>query len=326
MKAWTDRDAITSQARSAVVMALAAICALAFAGCGRDAAPSDDDGLPAVETRLHTYVSSAAALLANAYVLETVSGLIVIDATLTVSDARKLRSLVDSLAKPLRAVFVTHGHPDHYNGLTELVAGLPTVPIYATEGVDRVIREWDARKEQQWRGTFGAEWPTVRTFPTRVVPGGTTVTIDGVRLTAHDLGPGESHHDAYWTAAGSEAYAFVGDLVFSGEHAYVSDGHTARWMRTLEELRSTFAEARLLPGHGPPGGVELLTEQLAYLQEYRSEVSRLAQGRTRLSDAQEAELTERMSAFRPSATLTFLIGIGADAVAAELAAEASARP
>jgi glyoxylase-like metal-dependent hydrolase (beta-lactamase superfamily II) len=307
-------------------VALIVISGLAVAGCGRDAPPPDSDTPAATATRLHTYVSSPAALLANAYVLESEGGLIVVDATLTVSDARKLRSLVDSLTKPLLAVFVTHGHPDHYNGLTALVAGLPSVPIYATEGVDRVIREWDARREQQWRGTFGAEWPAVRTFPTHTVAGGTTVTIDGVRLTAHDLGPGESHHDAYWTAAGSEAYAFVGDLVFSGEHAYVSDGHTARWMRTLEELRSTFAEARLLPGHGPPGGVELLTEQLAYLQEYRSEVSRLAQGRTRLSDAQEAELTERMSAFRPSATLTFLIGIGADAVAAELAAEASARP
>jgi len=64
-------------------------------------------------SRIHTYVSSELGILANAYLIETRDGVVAIDATLTVSDAEKLRALLDSFNRPLLAVLITHGHPDH---------------------------------------------------------------------------------------------------------------------------------------------------------------------------------------------------------------------
>lgn len=130
-------------------------------------------------------------------------GMIAVDATLTESSSKALRAKLDSLHKPLLAILLTHGHPDHYNGVTNLVAGRP-VPILATAGVDSVIRANDAAKDGQWRPVFKDEWPARRTFPTRIVPDGESVTFDGVTVTAHELGPGESHADAYWLLAGLE--------------------------------------------------------------------------------------------------------------------------
>src|SRR4029453_11679717 len=93
----------------------------------------------------------------NAYLVETSTGVIVVDATLGVTDGRALRARVDALKKPLAAVVITHSHPDHYGGVTSLLDG-SDVPIYAVAGVDEVIRRDDAAKEQILRPMFGGEW------------------------------------------------------------------------------------------------------------------------------------------------------------------------
>lgn len=306
------------------LVALAALSSLSWVGC-----VNSRREVPEVSgtAHVHTYASPPSGIRANAYLVQTSDSIVVIDVTLTVSDARRLRAKVDSIGKPLAAVLLTHGHPDHYNGLTELIAGLPAVPIYATAGVLGVIKEGDARKETQWKGTFGDEWPMRRTFPNRTVADGETITVDGVRFTVHDIGPGESHHDAYWTALdGSGEIAFVGDLVFNGEHAYVSDGHTTEWLANLDRLRAPLSGKRLYPGHGPPGGSELLGAQQQYLSTYRQEIVRLAVGRQQLSESEKAALTSRMATYLPGGQLTFLISNGADAVANELAKAASQAP
>src|SRR5690349_21544719 len=92
---------------------------------------------------VHRFGATGAGTPVNAYIVESPSAAVVIDATLTVSDGRALRARVDSLGKPLLGVAVTHAHPDHYGGLVELVRGLDA-PVFATEGVSRVIRRDDA--------------------------------------------------------------------------------------------------------------------------------------------------------------------------------------
>jgi len=138
----------------------------------------------------------------------------------------------------------------------------------------------------------------------------------------HDLGPGESHSDSYWaTDLGDGKIAFIGDAVLQGVHAYVTDGHTTQWLATLERLRRELAGAKVLyPGHGEPGDLGMLGWQKDYLEKYRAAVRDLAEGHARLSDEQKKQLVARMKVVLPSDRLEFLIPLGADPVAAELAA------
>ncbi len=103
---------------------------------------------------IHRHRSSPEGALVNAYLVDVGEGLVAIDSTLTVSDSRAFRRRVDEIGKPLLAVLLTQTHPDHYGGLTELVAG-DDVPVIAPAGVHEVIRRDDLVKEQILRPMFG---------------------------------------------------------------------------------------------------------------------------------------------------------------------------
>src|SRR5687767_6437438 len=120
---------------------------------------------------VHAYRSGASGIYSNAYIIELQQGLVVVDATLTVSSGKEVRGMIDDLGKPIYAVLITHGHPDHYDGLTEILKGL-NVPVYSTPGTLEVIRKYDAEKDKQWRPMFGDEWPVKRTFPDKTLGNG----------------------------------------------------------------------------------------------------------------------------------------------------------
>jgi glyoxylase-like metal-dependent hydrolase (beta-lactamase superfamily II) len=268
------------------------------------------------EYRIHTYTAAEAGLLVNSYLVETTDGVVLIDANLLLSDVRALAARIAALHKPLLGVFVTHAHPDHFNGLPVLAGD--EVPVYAAVDVaDTIARIADA-KRAQWQPVYGHEWPDRHRVPDRRLSTGDVVELGGLRFTLHALGAAESHADSYLTL---DDRAFIGDLAFHGTHPYTADGHTGRWLAALDALTGALAGARLYPGHGAPGDVGMLADQRRYLMMYRATVGRLASGAPSLTDPQRAQLTDVMTRFLPGAPLTWMIGLGADAVAAELADE-----
>ena len=276
---------------------------------------------PIPEPIVHVHAADAAGIYVNAYLIETENGVVAVDGMLTVSDGAALRASLDSLGKPLLAVLITHGHPDHYNGIGELVRGLDDqgVDIVATQSVSDIIVRDDESKEAQWKPVFGDEWPDTRTFPNRVVAPGETLVFDDVAFTVHNLGPGESHFDSYWTMDTDAPAAFIGDVVFNGVHSYTADGHTAEWLANLAALAPELADIdTVYPGHGGSGGPEILEDQRQYLELYRDTVATLAQGQTTLDEQAKETLTQTMKDHLPTDKLEFLIALGADAVAAEL--------
>ena len=268
------------------------------------------------EYRIHTYTAAEAGLFVNSYLVETTEGVVLVDANLLLSDIRALAARIAALHKPLLGVFVTHAHPDHFNGLPVLAGD--EVPVYAAADVAETIARIAEAKRAQWQPVYGDEWPDRHRVPDRRLSAGDVVELGGLRFTLHAVGAAESHADSYLTLGDR---AFIGDLAFHGIHSYTADGHTGSWLAALDMLTGALDGATLYPGHGATGDVGMLADQRRYLMMYRETVGRLAAGAPTLTDARRERLTAVMTRFLPGAPLTWMIGLGADAVAAELAGE-----
>lgn len=98
--------------------------------------------------KVHRVDGGAGEMFANAYIIEGRSGLVVVDSLLSRMSSNALRERILGLNKPLLAVVVTHGHPDHYGGITQVVDGSSTTPVVATAGVGAIIRR-DAHRSRR---------------------------------------------------------------------------------------------------------------------------------------------------------------------------------
>lgn len=245
----------------------------------------------------------------NAFVLHGPSGLVVVDGMLTVSDARKVRRIVDEADLPLEGVVVTHAHPDHYAGLGHIV-DQKRVPIVATEAVDRVIRRDDAIKEGIVGPMMGEEWPTVRLLPNKTVSDGAVVTMGGISLRVEELGPGESPADSLWHL--DETNVFAGDVAYNGMHAYLADGRWTEWLDVLVRLESSLPpEVTLHVGHGPAGGKELLGAQRRYVETF---VAAVSEHRDAIAAGDHAPVLAQMRELLPTEDLLFLLDLSIDPV------------
>jgi glyoxylase-like metal-dependent hydrolase (beta-lactamase superfamily II) len=269
---------------------------------------------------VHTHACGEGGIFVNAYLVESPSGLVAVDATLTETESKNLRKEVEALEKPLLAVLVTHPHPDHVAGITNLVAGSST-KILATQPVLDLMRKLEEPKRAQWTPVYGAEWVQRWTYPNTVVKSGEKVTFDGVGYSVLDVGAGgDAEANSVWFIDSPKRTAFLSDLTFNGTHSYVADGHLLAWLANLSRLEGLCAGMDIVfPGHGAAGGPgELIGRQRAYLLTLAGHVKELADGKTTLSDEKKQELERRMNDYLPGAGLSFLVAMNADPIAREL--------
>jgi glyoxylase-like metal-dependent hydrolase (beta-lactamase superfamily II) len=274
---------------------------------------------------VHTHACGEGGILVNAYLVESPRGVVAIDSTLTESDSKALRAELEALGKPLLAVLVTHPHPDHVAGITNLVAG-DSPRIVATQPVVDLMRRLEEPKRAQWQPVFGSEWVARWTYPNAIARSGDRLTFDGVVFSVLDIGAGgDAEANSVWFIESPRPTAFLSDLVFNGTHSYVADGYLLSWLANLSRLERLCASMDVVfPGHGPAGAPgDLIAAQRAYLLTLAGHVKDLADGKSELSEPAKHELERRMVEHLPGAGLTFLIALNADPIARELAAPGS---
>jgi glyoxylase-like metal-dependent hydrolase (beta-lactamase superfamily II) len=269
----------------------------------------------ASEPRIHRYPLEHEGAFVNAYLIETESCVVAIDSLLTVSESRALRRGVEQLGKPLRAVLLTQSHPDHYGGLTELVAG-DDVPIIAPQGViDTIVRD-DDEKERILRPMFGDEWAAKRTFPNTEISDGERLSFDNATFTVIDLGPSESPHDSPWILGDEERIVFLGDQIYDHRHCFLADGFYQQWLENIEKLPERFpSDAVFHIGHGGPASSADWDWQRRYIETFLDSVTGADWSRP---EAAHATVVAEMKRFLPSDELLFLMELSIEPVAAQL--------
>lgn len=254
----------------------------------------------------------------NAYVVELENSVVVVDAALAVPSAQKLRKKAESLGKPLEAVLLTHGHPDHYTGLVEF----EDLPRFASQGCLDFAHEEDVVKSPTATHYLGDNYPEVRVFPNEIIKDGDAFTFDGVKFTFYDLGPGESDSDGMWIfEKDGIKHVFIGDTVALNCHCFFRDGFVFEWQKILDRLDKEFDQVNTLLylGHGiSPSGMEAVDWQRGYNKAFVNAVARLEDRSVPVSrETQEIVITE-VQKYLPGEATLFLLDYEMDVTLAEM--------
>ncbi|OYQ29551.1 hypothetical protein CHU93_07485 [Sandarakinorhabdus cyanobacteriorum] len=254
------------------------LAAFALAGLGAPAAAAD----------LEVTVHKGGFATVNSFIISNGKTLTVIDVQRKGYEAQKLADLVRALKLPLTQVFVTHGHTDHFTGMHVFRDQYPAARIrVANEAIRRDVKAYAVYMDQG--GATEAETPLERPLRPKSPsnPGGfdyertigllkgSTLRFDGggqCQVTT-DYQATEAPHMATLYCPSINAL-FLADLAYNKVHPWMGDDITldrvTAWRAALVKIRQTYGARKpiVYPGHGDPGGIEMLDAQIRYFDDY----------------------------------------------------------
>jgi len=242
----------------------------------------------------------------HAYVIELEESVVVVDATLAQSSAAEVRAKAESLNKPIEAVLLTHGHPDHYTGLVKFA----DLPRFASQGCLEFAHREDLAKAAVAKSYLGDDYPDVRVFPDQIVHDGQVLILGGIPFTFTDLGPGESDADGMWSfVLDGVKHAFLGDAIANHCHCFMRDEHAFEWLKILDRLEREFdPSTQIYVGHGPsPTSRETIAWQRGYIKAFLDAVNRLEDRSLPVSRATQEKVIAAVQKYLPGETTLFLL-------------------
>lgn len=140
-------------------------------------APSPGQTPGPAPLQLEVYTADSNAFSVTSTLIYGSIEVILVDAQFRISDARRLADRIAATGRRLKAIIVTHPHPDHYFGLATLLEQFPGTPVYISAAGAHGFPEVATAKIAQWTPIYGAEMPS--RVPTPQVLPAEPLTVDG---------------------------------------------------------------------------------------------------------------------------------------------------
>jgi cyclase len=236
---------------------------------------------------------------ANASLIRTDDGMIVVDTTSCTADMMGLLDV--ARASPAEACLAinTHQHSDHTWG--NQLFDCPIVAhrlcreameanlddVWKLESIQATIAE-RGKSDPQWAAEMRKKVDGLRiTLPTETFEERCDLDRGSVRIEVIHFGGHTPGSSVVWLP--EARVLFSGDLLFVERYPYIGDADIPALIAALKRLRRFDAQA-IVPGHGPLCGDAAITSMIDYLQEtWLRTVDHLAQGHTADEAAQDPE-------------------------------------
>jgi glyoxylase-like metal-dependent hydrolase (beta-lactamase superfamily II) len=174
--------------------------------------------------------------------------------------------------KNLTAIYITHGHGDHFFGLASLLERFPRAKAVATPEVVRAMREQltPAWIDNFWRRLFPDDIPD-RLLVAEPLEGD-DLELEGRKLVPINAGRTDTAHSTCLHVP-SIGLIVAGDVVYNGIHPFLGETDTQsrlEWISTLDELEALNPKA-VIAGHKVPENDDaprLIAETRQYLRDF----------------------------------------------------------
>ena len=178
---------------------------------------------------------------------------VIVDTQWTLSNAHRVLAEILAHGKKLKAIFCTHGHPDHYFGTEVFTDAFPDAKVYALEDDIKVIDEQFLPKLDHWLSEIGEGNVPLRAIDFLPYEEG-VLDLDGNKITVLDKMWGDlKYNSAVWIE--SIKTVICSDIVFNGAHPFTCEVTRAgrkHWIEDLEKIRALGADV-IIPGHAKRG-------------------------------------------------------------------------
>ncbi|KAI8067042.1 Zn-dependent hydrolase [Gongronella butleri] len=187
---------------------------------------------------------------------------ILVDTFLGKDDNARLLAWVQQAGYDLKAIYITHGHGDHWFGVSMLLEHYPHAIVYATRGTIACMKENNA---QSWLDRWHAGFPGQVARNARDLFDPSAVRCVDDQGHRFQLGSHEFVvHEAGFTDTHSTTFVHVpsldlvvaGDIVYNGVFPYLGATTTdtrREWQRALDAI-AALQPRNVVPGHTVPDG------------------------------------------------------------------------
>lgn len=197
---------------------------------------------------------------------------VLVDVPTTVAQAEQLADRVADTGKRLTHVFITHGHGDHWFGVSTLLRRLPDAEVVATA---RTVAMMGVQGSPELRAQL---WDPI--FPGQI--GDTSVVarasqagiidLEGNQLRILDVGHSDTD-DTSVLHVPSLDLVVAGDVAYNGVHQYLAEsagGGRAAWLAAIDAVEALTPHV-VVAGHKDPDldddAARVLAGTRAYLQD-----------------------------------------------------------
>jgi glyoxylase-like metal-dependent hydrolase (beta-lactamase superfamily II) len=197
---------------------------------------------------------------------------VLVDTFLTTEQSQTLLDWVVASGKNLTAIYVTHGHGDHFFGLASLLERFPRAKAVATPEIVAAMHEQlsPAWIENFWRRLFPSEIPD-RLLVAEPLDNN-ELELEGHKLVAVNAGRTDTAHSTCLHVP-SIGLIVGGDVVYNGIHPYLGETDTQsrlEWISTLDKLEGLKPKA-VVAGHKVPANEDdpgIIAETRQYLRDF----------------------------------------------------------
>jgi glyoxylase-like metal-dependent hydrolase (beta-lactamase superfamily II) len=215
---------------------------------------------------------------------------VLVDTFLTTEQSQMLLDWVVASAKNLIAIYITHGHGDHFFGLAALLERFPLAKAFA---VPEVVKAMETQMSPAWVDGFWRKRIPGQ-IPDRLLVAvpltKNELDLEGHKLVAVNTGQTDT---AYSTSLHVPSIGLVvaGDVVYNGIHPYLAETNTQsrlEWIAALDKLEALKPKA-VIAGHKIPENDDD-PRNIAETRQYLRDFNRLDEATTTARELYDAML------------------------------------